>query len=112
MRKSLWMSYDLGVNGDYEGLYSWLDDHDAKECGDSVAYFQFSYDGDLFESLKSSISEAITVNRRARIYVVYRDQDQAKVKGRFIFGRRKGAPWEGFGTNAAHDGADTDEQAS
>ena len=34
------------------------------------------------------------------------------MKGRFIFGRRKGAPWEGFGTNAAHDGADTDEQAS
>ena len=78
MQKSLWMSYDLGVNGDYEGLYSWLDDHDAKECGDNVAYFQFSYEGELLESLKCAISDAITVNKRSRVYVVYRDKDQAK----------------------------------
>jgi hypothetical protein len=77
-----------------------------------VAYFQFSYDADLFESLKSAISDAITLNKRSRIYVVYRDKDQARVKGRFIFGRRKGAPWEGFGANVPQDGADTDEQAS
>ena len=47
MESFVWMSYDLGVSGDYEGLYAWLDDHNAKECGNSVAWvFSFSYDGD------------------------------------------------------------------
>ena len=27
---TVWISYDLGVRGDYEGLYAWLDAHDAK----------------------------------------------------------------------------------
>jgi hypothetical protein len=34
-----WLSFDLGVRGDYEALYEWLDALDAKECGDSVATF-------------------------------------------------------------------------
>ena len=32
-RSTIWISYDLGVRGDYENLYSWLDTHGAKECG-------------------------------------------------------------------------------
>ena len=32
---TIWISYDLGVRGDYEGLYAWLDSHGAKECGDT-----------------------------------------------------------------------------
>ena len=43
----------FGVGGDYEGLYSWLDDHDAKECGDSVASLAFSHDGSPIESFKA-----------------------------------------------------------
>ena len=30
----IWLSYDLGVDGDYENLYAWLDHKEAKECGD------------------------------------------------------------------------------
>ncbi len=41
MKKTIWLSYDLGVKGDYEGLYAWLDDHGAIECGESVAFFNF-----------------------------------------------------------------------
>jgi len=41
MKKAVWISYDLGIKGDYQGLYSWLDDHDAIECGNSVAFIQF-----------------------------------------------------------------------
>ena len=33
-----WLSYDLGINGDYDGLYRWLDRQGAKECGSSMAY--------------------------------------------------------------------------
>ena len=32
---TVWISYDLGIRGDYEGLYAWLDSHRAKECGDA-----------------------------------------------------------------------------
>lgn len=42
MKKAIWISYDLGVKGDYEGLYAWLDDHKAIECGDSVAFINYS----------------------------------------------------------------------
>jgi hypothetical protein len=33
-RAAVWISFDLGVRGDYEGMYAWLDTHNAKECGD------------------------------------------------------------------------------
>ncbi len=33
MRRAIWISYDFGVRGDYEGFYTWLDLHDAIECG-------------------------------------------------------------------------------
>lgn len=28
-KKSLWLSYDFGMKGDYSGLYTLLDNHDA-----------------------------------------------------------------------------------
>lgn len=41
MEKAVWITYDLGVQGDYKGLYAWLDDHQATECGDSTAFFNY-----------------------------------------------------------------------
>jgi hypothetical protein len=99
------MSYDLGVSGDYEGLYAWLDDHNAKECGNSVAWVTFSHEGDVLTSLKAEIENAVSPNKRSRIYVIYRDNEGTK--GRFIIGGRKSAPWDGFGMQEA----DSDDQA-
>ena len=101
MESLIWVSFDLGVSGDYENMYAWLDDHQAKECGDSVASFRFSCDGDLAESLKTEIENAVSLNKRSRVYVVYRDG--GKLKGRYIIGRRKSAPWDGYGTHEEHD---------
>ncbi len=101
MKSLIWLSFDLGVSGDYEGMYAWLDDHQAKECGSSVACFQFSCDGDLAESLKTEIEDAVSLNKRSRVYVVYRDGD--KLRGRYIIGGRKSAPWDGYGTHEAHN---------
>lgn len=106
---SIWMSYDLGVAGDYEGLYAWLDDHDAEECGNSVAWFSFSHEGDVLESLKAEIESVVSLNKRSRIYVVYKDEDDGRRKGRFIIGKRKSAPWDGFGTHEA-DSDDDDQE--
>ena len=29
--KAIWLSFDLGIGGDYPGLYKWLDNHKAIE---------------------------------------------------------------------------------
>lgn len=76
-------------------MYAWLDNHGAKECGGSVAYLQFSHDGDLPSSLKSDIERVVALNKRSRRYVIYKKE--AKLSGRYLIGHRKGAPWEGFG---------------
>jgi hypothetical protein len=95
VKSTIWLSYDLGVNGDYEGMYAWLDNRGAKECGSNVAYMQFTHGGDLPASLKSEIEGAVALNKRSRIYVIYKKE--AKISGRYLIGHRKGAPWEGFG---------------
>lgn len=101
MERLIWLSFDLGVSGDYEGMYAWLDDHRAKECGSSVACFQFSCDGDIDEALKTEIADAVSLNKRSRVYLVYWDKN--RLKGRYIIGRRKSAPWDGYGTGEELD---------
>ena len=95
VKSAIWLSYDLGVNGDYEGMYAWLDNHGAKECGGSVAYLKFTHDGALPSSLKSDLESVVALNKRSRIYVIYRKDE--KMAGRYLIGHRKGAPREGFG---------------
>ena len=97
MTKLIWLSYDLGIRGDYQSLYSWLDDHDAKECGDSVAFLSFLYEEGKFpEALKAELEEEVELDNHSRIYVVWKEKQG--VKGRFLFGKRKRAPWAGYGT--------------
>lgn len=107
MMSTVWLSYDLGVRGDYEGLYAWLDDHVARECGDSIALLKYSHSGDLIEEIKSDLKAAVEIDKRTRIYVIYRDGSTNKNKGKFIFGKRKAAAWVGFG---ASSGENVDEE--
>lgn len=95
MKKALWISYDIGVRGDYEGLYAWLDSKGAIECGDGLAFFTYETDGDIIKSLKKEIEEAVEITKKMRIYVIYRDAETNKMKGKFVFGSRKAAPWTG-----------------
>lgn len=104
---TIWISYDLGVRGDYEGLYAWLDAHDAKECGDSVAVLTYRYSGSLPDRLKADLKKDIAINKNSRIYVIYRDETTEKNKGKFIFGGRRAAPWTGF---AAQDTETVDNE--
>jgi hypothetical protein len=97
--KTIWISYDLGVRGDYEGLYAWLDAHDAKECGDSVAVLK--YQGALPDKLRADLKKAVAVDKRTRVYVIYRDQATNKNKGTFIFGGRRQAAWTGYSLSHA-----------
>ena len=96
MKKTIWISYDLGVRGDYEGIYTWLDEHKAKECGDSIALLKYEFSGSLIECLKKDTKDSIDLTKKARIYVIWRDSTTKRMKGRFIYGTRKSPPWTGY----------------
>src|SRR5690242_8196021 len=95
-KSTIWISYDLGVRGDYLGLYGWLDSQGAKECGDSLALLKYEYSGELLDSLKGDIDGAFEINKRTRIYVIYRDKSTKLMKGTFIHGGRRVPPWAGL----------------
>jgi hypothetical protein len=103
----IWISFDLGVRGDYEGLYAWLDEHGAKECGDSLAVLSYRHDRrTVADTIKKEIKDRVKVDQRTRIYIIYRD-NEGKNKGEFIFGRRRGAAWAGYAPAPATVDEDT-----
>jgi len=107
MKKSAtWLSFDLGVRGDYEGLFTWLDDHHARECAGNTAFIQYSHEGPIFEAIQADLREAITVTKKARIYVIYLEPSTRKMKGKFIFGGRTAPPWAGFTTEPTQEDQD------
>ena len=98
MKKSVWISYDLGIKGDYQSLYEWLDNHDAKECGYSLAFLIYDFQEDLFSEIKSDLEEHVNFENGDRVYIIYISPDN-KIKGKFIRGKRKGSPWTGYATS-------------
>jgi hypothetical protein len=98
MAHRYWISFDLGLQGDYEPLYSWLDQQDykevgdregARECGDSVATFISEKSRDaVAREIKSRLGKQ---QLNARIYVISLDKG-----GRFVVGSRKLPPWKGY----------------
>lgn len=106
MRKAIWLSYDLGVKGDYDALYAYLDNQGAVECGDNVAFFNTEFignDQDLERMIREEIRATVRLSKTDRIYIIYRREDK-RVSGKFIAGKRKASPWQGFGQqNDAED---------
>jgi hypothetical protein len=96
-----------GASGDYESLYVWLDQHKAKECGDSVAVISYRYKGELSDHLKEDLRKSIAIDKRTRIYVIWREPKNNSVKGKFIFGGRRAPTWAGY---ASSDAGTTDEE--
>lgn len=105
--KTVWLSYDLGVGGDYEGLYVWLDNNNAIECGASLACVKVRLECDnderLLDRIETEISENIRVDKKTRVYVIRRVNagETTKIAGTFLFGKRKANPWEGYGSKDA-----------
>ena len=100
-KELIWISFDLGVQGDYESLYNWLDGHDAKECGDSLAVLEYEYRGDLIDSLRKELKGTLETNGKTRIYVIRRVGERPV--GRFVLGSRKRPPWTGFAVQQSED---------
>jgi hypothetical protein len=104
VKKLIWLSYDLGLKGDYENLYAWLDSHKAKECGSNCAAFSFEFDKDLLKELKKDLSTNVTLEKTDRIYVIYPEPAPSlKRRGKFLFGKRKPAPWAGYSAEYEED---------
>jgi hypothetical protein len=96
MKNRVWLSYDLGVDGDYDGLYQWLDRHEAVECGDSCASFLYtSGNRAVSDAIKSELKKSMKLRPRDRVYLVFHARD-GKIFGRFVLGGRKAAPWAGY----------------
>ena len=104
MNKTIWLSYDLGVKGDYSSLYSWLDNHNAVECGDNVAVFKYDAPDEesLPDKLKNDLASNVTFGKSDRIYIIWKNK-QGLNKGRFIVGKRKASPWQGYGAVEVED---------
>ncbi len=85
-----WLSFDLGLRGNYEDLYEWLDNMKAIECGDSLATF-------VTDKTRDQIGKELKkfLDKRARIYII--TQHKGKFVGRFVLGKRKHAAWAGCG---------------
>lgn len=98
--KRYWLSYDLGLHGNYETLYEWLDRQEAQECGDSVATFRSDRTRD---QITKELKDILRGTKNARAYLI-----STKEGGRFVLGRRKVSPWKGFAQVSADTG-DRDE---
>lgn len=96
MRSAIWICYDLGVRGDYGSLYTWLDDHEAKECGDNLAFLNYEHAGALALQLTAELRGLLQITKQTRIYLIYKDDQTKKIKGSFIIGGRKAAAWSGY----------------
>lgn len=81
-----WLSFDLGLRGNYDELYEWLDKMEARECGDSMATFVTA------KSREQITKELLRfLDGKTRIYLV-----NSKQGGKFIIGKRKRDPWAGY----------------
>lgn len=96
MNKTIWISFDLGIKSDYDGLYAWLDNKNAKECGNNLAVLKVELNqlSSIKEEVKQDL-EGVSFGKRDRVYIIWREGK--KVKGSFIIGGRKSSPWQGYG---------------
>lgn len=100
--KHIWLVYDLSFGGDYDSLFTFLDQNMATECGDGVAYFEYEYSDNLIEDLQRELNSVFRPGKD-RAYIMY--NNNGKMLGKWIFGKRKKAPWSGYALGDA-DSAD------
>lgn len=103
------LSYDLGLKGDYANLYRTLDEYKAIECGNNVAALAVDIPATDFDTVYNVVQQLlasrVSISSTDRIYLIAKDSNDNKMKGKFLFGNRRRAPWEGY-FNGAHEETD------
>lgn len=105
---TIYLTFDLTFNGDYTGMYKWLDSHHALECGDSACRINYSVKYDKLETyadtqavldlIRKDLLSCVKFASKDRVYVASLFPDEKNKKrlaGRFIVGVRKPNPWDG-----------------
>lgn len=97
MEKTFWLSYDISLGSDIDSLYRWLDARDAEECGFGIATFkQALHTNDPATEVQELLSQQVKFSRNDRVYLIWKDDETGRNRGKFIIGHRKGAPWKGY----------------
>ena len=114
MDRYIWLSYDLGIQGDYAHMYAWLDNYGAKDCGDSFAYLKYPMpkemnDEELVAYIKKDLENNIEFKPGNRVYLIRYNPDKKSSTGTFLIGKRKAAPWEGYGDKDSDSSDDSSE---
>ena len=93
---TVWITFDLGDDGDYKGLYAWLDAHDADGCGECVAVLTYHCEGSIPDTIRDDLGMNVVIDAHTSVYVIYRDPVTNENKGNFIFGERRAQAWDGY----------------
>lgn len=100
MKQWIMINYDLGLKGDYQNLYRFLDNYKALDCGNCNAALQIEVSENNFDvicnEIKKKIESEVDISSNDRIYLTVTDS-QNQMRGKFLFGLRKRAVWEGYG---------------
>lgn len=110
MEKLFWLTYDLGIDGDYDSLFTWLDELGAVECGDGACSFKLEVGS---KEPPAAVTTALRKNKvklrpKDRIYLIWRSET-GSVKGRFIAGNRRRAPWAGYAVESSEETEDASD---
>jgi len=108
MANRYWLCFDVGLTSSFERLFAWLDDHEASECGENIATFLHDKS---FEALAAELAGTVQKDngRGTRLYLIGKMSPKDKkmgIYGRFIAGKRKASPWQGFGTASSAEESD------
>jgi len=109
------LNYDLNFNGDYDGLYKWLDNHNAKNCGQNFCEFFYSTmsseNGSLpvkivaqntLKQLEDDLTKSVSLKRGDRIFLIGIMPDGTSFGG-FLTGDYGPKPWAGYGEKKQAD---------
>ena len=96
---TVWITFDLGPDGDYKGLYAWLDAHRASGCGESVAVLSYRCEGAIPDGIRADLKASIKIDAHTSVYVIYRDPATNENRGAFIFGERRAPAWNGYSSS-------------
>ena len=102
------LNYDLGIRGEYESLYLFLDANKAIDCGNSNCFFEYHFKGseidyeDKFNQLKKDLEKNIEFGKNDRIYVIVHN-NEGTPRGKFLFGQRKTPVWDGYAVREQDD---------
>lgn len=110
MKQLVFLSYDLGFQGNYPELYKWLDAHKAQECGDSFCRFIYEFKSiradvtseaetmAMVREIRSDLTSVVHFSNTDRVYMTseFFMKGKKQIGGIFLVGKRKQTnPWDG-----------------